>query len=127
LGHPKPFDAVGNEDYEFANYQDRCTFIILWAHIALKPLYVLYVKTLSSGWRRMKPFGRSRDHLARISQANGDLDDDDKSPTLSAVNVIQMFNSDQNPLSPTLPKYLLYTQNGWLLTSDPSLPHSLDN
>jgi len=60
----------------------------------------------------MKPFGRSRDHLARISQANGDLDDDDKSPTLSAVNVIQMFNSDQNPLSPTLPKYLLYTQNG---------------
>jgi len=79
---------------------------------------------------RMKPFRRSRDHLARICQTNGDLeddDDDDKSPTSSAVNVIQMFNSDQNPLSPTLTKYLLYTHNVCKHTSDPSLSHLLDN
>lgn len=66
--------------------------------------------------------------LASICQTNRDDDDDDnKSPTSSAVNVIQMFNSDENPLCPTLTKYLLYTHNASKHTSDPSLSHLLDN
>ncbi|WVZ09816.1 hypothetical protein V8G54_014346 [Vigna mungo] len=76
---------------------------------------------------RMKPFRRRRDNLVSICQTNRDDDDDDKSPTSSAVNVIQMFNSDENPLCPTLTKYLLYTHNVSKHTSDPSLSHLLDN